>query len=266
MVFPTPGGEESNALHASTGPALHAEGGAGPPILLLHGLMGAARTWARQLPWLREWGRVYTLDALGHGRPAVAPLNTAAFVADVAAQTVAIAEPMVVIGHSMGGLHGWVFAARYPHRVAALVVEDMAPDFRGRSAEHWAAMIAAWPRFVDAAAVRAYFGPVAGDYFLQSLQQGPDGYRLHGEVATFRTIAEEWGRRDFWDAWRQVQAPSLLIEAQRSATGPGQMREMAHCHRNATHVMIRDCGHIVHDEQPAAYRSAVEAFLSVRQS
>lgn len=39
---------------------------AAPPIVLLHGLMGRGRTWRRQVPWLRRYGRVFTYDAAFH--------------------------------------------------------------------------------------------------------------------------------------------------------------------------------------------------------
>ncbi|MFI9505880.1 alpha/beta fold hydrolase [Nocardia sp. NPDC052566] len=241
---------------------LHDEGGAGVPILLLHGLMGSARTWRDQLDWLREYGHVYTFDAAGHGRPAPAELTTEAFVADLVEATSVITEPMVLIGHSMGALHGWVFAAEYPERVRALVVEDIAPDFTGRTAADWVAMIEAWPQpFPDSAAVLAYFGPVAGRYFLNSFAHGPDGYRLHGSVATFRDISEEWGTRDFWSQWKSLNMPALLIEGEHTITPPGQMREMAEVHPDAHHVVIPDAGHLVHDDQPARYRIEVEHFL-----
>ncbi|RDI47156.1 alpha/beta fold hydrolase [Nocardia mexicana] len=241
---------------------LYDEGGAGAPILLLHGLMGSARTWRAHLDWLREFGHVYTFDAAGHGRPAPAELSTEAFVADLATATAEIPEPMVVIGHSMGGLHGWVFAAEYPERVRALVVEDIAPDFRGRTARDWAAMIEAWPQpFPDADAMLDFFGPVAGRYFLESFEHGPDGYRLHGDVTTFRDISEEWGTRDFWDQWRAVKAPALLFEGEHTITPPGQMREMAQVHPGARYELVADAGHLVHDDQPAVYRAEVERFL-----
>ncbi len=241
---------------------LYDEGGAGAPILLLHGLMGSARTWRDHLPWLRELGHVFTFDAAGHGRAAPAELSTEAFVADLATATAAIAEPMIVIGHSMGGLHGWVFAAEYPDRVRGLVVEDMAPDFRGRTARDWAAMIAAWPQpFPDAEAVLDFFGPVAGRYFLNSFTAGPDGYRLHGEVETFRDISEEWGGRDFWPQWNEVRVPVLLIEGEYSITPPGQMREMAAGHPNARHVLVHEAGHLIHDDRPEVYHAHVEGFL-----
>lgn len=241
---------------------LYDEGGTGVPILLLHGLMGSARTWHDQLPWLREYGHVYSVDAAGHGRPAPAELTTEAFVADLAAVTAPITEPMVVIGHSMGALHGWVFAATHPGRVRALVIEDIAPDFTGRTAANWAEMIEAWPQpFPDADAVLNFFGPVAGRYFLNSFEHGPDGYRLHGSVATFRDISEEWGTRDFWGQWKAIRVPALLIEGEHTITPPGQMRTMAEIHPDAEYVLIPAAGHLVHDDQPARYRAEVERFL-----
>ncbi|WP_406235695.1 alpha/beta fold hydrolase [Nocardia sp. NBC_01009] len=240
---------------------LYDEGGAGVPILLLHGLMGSARTWGGQLEWLRGFGHVYTFDAAGHGRPAPAELTTEAFIEDLAAATAPISEPMVVIGHSMGGLHGWVFAASYPDRVRALVVEDIAPDFTGRTAQDWAAMIEAWPPFPDEDAVLDFFGPVAGRYFLNSFERGADGYRLHGSVATFRDISEEWGTRDFWAQWKAITVPALLIEGEFTITPAGQMRQMAVVHPDAVYVKIPNSGHLVHDDQPERYRAEVEVFL-----
>lgn len=246
---------------------LHDEGGTGAPILLLHGLMGSARTWQKHVGWLREHGHVYSFDAAGHGRPAPPELTTEAFVDDLTTALATIAEPMIVIGHSMGGLHGWVFAARHPERVRGLVVEDMAPDFRGRTAADWAAMIEAWPQpFATEAVMREFFGPVAGQYFLDSFERRDDGWYLHGSVQTFRDISEEWGCRDFWSQWQQVTAPSLLIEAEHTITPAGQMREMARRQPGASYVRIADAGHLVHDDQPQRYREAVQKFLADLQN
>ncbi len=57
-----------------------------------------------------------------------------------------IDEPIIVIGHSMGALHAWCFAAAHPGLVAALVLEDMAPDFRGRTADELGGDGVAWPQ------------------------------------------------------------------------------------------------------------------------
>lgn len=224
--------------------------------------MGSARTWRRQVPWLRAHGRVYTFDAAGHGRPAPPRLTTEAFVEDLAHALDPVAEPMVVIGHSMGALHAWCLAAAYPEKVSALVLEDMAPDFRGRTARDWAAMISEWPQpFESRAAMLEYFGPVAGQYFLDAFEERADGWYLHGDVETFRDISEEWGGRDFWEQWAQIRVPALLIEGEFTITPEGQMRAMAGEHDDARYVRIRGAGHLVHDDQPERYRAAVEEFL-----
>lgn len=223
--------------------------------------MGSARTWHRQVEWLRGYGHVHTFDAAGHGRPAPDELTTEAFVADLVDHLDGIAEPLVVIGHSMGGLHAWCLAAAYPDRVAALVVEDMAPDFRGRTAANWAAMIEQWPQpFRTEREVTEFFGEVAGRYFLDSFIERADGWYLHGEVATFRDISEEWGRRHFWDEWAAVRVPALLLEGEFTITPDGQMRKMAERPRTE-YVYVEGAGHLVHDDRPAEYRAAVETFL-----
>lgn len=42
-------------------------GGEGPGVLLLHGLMGRATTWAETARWLTPHFRVVALDQRGHG-------------------------------------------------------------------------------------------------------------------------------------------------------------------------------------------------------
>lgn len=127
-----------------------------------------------------------------------------------------------MIGHSMGGaLHAWCFAAAHPEKVCALVLEDMAPpDFRGRTAADWAQMISAWPQpFASEEAMKEFFGPpVAGQYFLDSFDRRDDGWYLHGDVSTFRDISEEWGTRHFWDQWKAIEVPTLLIEGEFTIT------------------------------------------------
>ncbi|MEE2058743.1 alpha/beta fold hydrolase [Rhodococcus artemisiae] len=241
---------------------LHDEGGSGRPILLLHGLMGSARTWRSHVPWLREHGHVHTFDAAGHGRPAPPELTTDAFVADLASHLDGFDEPLVVIGHSMGALHAWCLAAAYPGRVAALVLEDMAPDFRGRTAANWAAMIEQWPQpFPTEQAMIDFFGPVAGQYFLDSFERRDDGWHLHGEVTTFRDISEEWGTRAFWDEWYSIRVPALLIEGEFTITPEGQMRRMSD-RPGTEYVRIAGAGHLVHDDRPDEYRTEVERFLT----
>lgn len=247
-------------------------GGAGRPILLLHGLMGRGRAWAPHVDWLRDYGHVYTLDAAWHrGRklaedPDGQNLRTERFVTDAAAALELIGDgPAVVIGHSMGGLHAWCLAAARPDLVAAIVVEDMAPDFQGQTTQPWDAWFDSWPvEFTDSSQVIGMFGEVAGAYFLESFDRTATGWRLHGEIVHWRDVAQHWGTRHYWDQWRAVAVPALLVEAEFSLAPPGQIQEMADIARSAPtrHVRVAGAGHLVQADAPEAYRGAVEAFLS----
>jgi pimeloyl-ACP methyl ester carboxylesterase len=241
-------------------------GGLGPALVLVHGLMGRGATWRRQVPWLTALGHVYSYDAPWHRGRNVAdayPISTERFVGDLADAVASLGQPVVLIGHSMGGLHAWCLAAEQPELVTALVVEDMAPDFRGRTTGPWEPWLHALPvEFATAKDVFDEFGSVAGQYFLDAFDDTDTGWRLHGHVERWIEIAAEWGTRDYWELWHAVRVPALLIEAGISVTPPGQMLRMHETGWRTTYLRVPSAGHLVHDDAPDAYREAVTAFLA----
>jgi pimeloyl-ACP methyl ester carboxylesterase len=241
-------------------------GGRGEPVVLVHGLMGRGSTWSRQLPWLTRLGAVYTYDAPWHrGRDVTDPhpISTERFVADLGDALTALETSVRVVGHSMGGLHSWCLAAERPELISALVVEDMAPDFRGRTTGPWEPWLHRLPVDFDSAEkVFAEFGPLAGQYFLDAFDRTATGWRLHGHTSRWIEIAAEWGTRDYWAQWRAVRSPVLLVEAGNSVTPAGQMRAMHETGYRTDYLRAEDAGHLVHDEAPEVYRRAVESFLT----
>jgi len=241
-------------------------GGDGAPLVLVHGLMGRGSTWVRQLPWCERLGAVYTYDAPWHRGRDVAdphPISTERFVDDLGSAVGSLGRPAALIGHSMGGLHSWCLAAQRPDLVSAIVVEDMAPDFQGRTTGPWEPWLHALPvEFGSAQAVFDEFGAVAGQYFLEAFDRTPTGWRLHGRIERWLEIAAEWGTRDYWEQWRAVRAPVLLLEAGNSVTPPGQMTAMNETGHRTTYLHVPGAGHLVHDEAPAQFRDAVERFLT----
>jgi pimeloyl-ACP methyl ester carboxylesterase len=238
------------------------QGGQGRPLVLVHGLMGRGSTWSRQLPWLTRWAAVHTYDAPWHrGRdvPDEHSISTERFVDDLAEAVARFGHAVPLIGHSMGGLHSWCLAAQRPDLVSAVVVEDMAPDFRGRTTGPWEPWVHALPvEFPTEQAVFDAFGPVAGRYFLEAFDRTATGWRLHGLPQRWVQIAAEWGTRDYWEQWRAVEVPTLLIEAGDSVAPPGQMARMHEMNPHSRYVRIPGAGHLVHDDAPQEYRAAVE--------
>lgn len=245
---------------------LTAHGGRGEPLVLVHGLMGRGSTWPRQLSWLTRLGTVFTYDAPWHRGREVSdpyPVSTERFVSDLGDAVTALGAPVRLVGHSMGALHSWYLAAERPDLVSALVVEDMAPDFRGRTTGPWEPWLHALPvEFGSAEEVFAEFGPVAGQYFLDAFDRTATGWRLHGYTTRWIEIAAQWGTRDYWEQWRALRSPVLLIEAGNSVAPPGQMRNMSERDGPTTYLKVPDTGHLVHDEAPQVYRQAVESFLA----
>ncbi|MEU5693444.1 alpha/beta hydrolase [Actinosynnema sp. NPDC020468] len=235
-------------------------GGTGPAIVLLHGLMSRASTWWTVARWLTPYGRVVAPDARGHGRHARGgPFRTEDFVADL----VELVEerdlgPAVVIGHSMGGLHAWALAAARPDLVRAVVAEDVVPDNTGGSVDAWRWYFDSWPVFRSLAHVRSVVDvPRVEELF----EERDDGYHLVADIEDMYAIAAEWGERSYWDLVDAVRCPMLVVEAGRGGMRAGQMAEVAR-RTGASHLLVPESGHVVHDEAPEVYRGAVEAFLS----
>jgi len=215
---------------------------------------------------LTRLGEVFTYDAPWHRGRDVAdpfPISTERFVSDLGDAVAALNRPAIMIGHSMGALHSWCLAAARPDLVSALVVEDMAPDFRGRTTGPWEPWLHRLPvEFDSAQQVYDEFGPIAGRYFLEAFDRTTTGWRLHGRAAEWIEIAAEWGTRAYWQQWQAAAVPALLIEAGNSVTPAGQMRKMNETGYRATYLHVPGAGHLVHDEAPHAYQQAVQAFLA----
>jgi pimeloyl-ACP methyl ester carboxylesterase len=106
----------------------HAEGpDNGPSVLLLHGQGSAWETYARALPDLAADFHVYAIDFAGHGDSARTPgrydvhrlgQDVVDFVREV------IGGPVILSGHSSGGLVAAWVAAAAPDQVRGVVFED----------------------------------------------------------------------------------------------------------------------------------------------
>lgn len=107
----------------------YAEGAAaGPPVLLLHGLALKWKAFNPIIPELAANRHIYALDQRGRGKSDRAGSykiqdqvdDVAAFIQNC------IREPVVIFGHSMGGMIGYMIAAQHPELVKGLITGDSA--------------------------------------------------------------------------------------------------------------------------------------------
>src|SRR5947207_11244622 len=100
-------------------------GGQGPPLILVHGLGGAAANWTELVPLLASRHRLLVPDLPGHGGstalPAVAGLEPFADRVALLAERERML-PAPVVGHSLGGMVVLRMALRRPKDVSALVL------------------------------------------------------------------------------------------------------------------------------------------------
>jgi esterase len=105
------------------------EYGQGPPVVLLHGLLGSAGNWHHIASRLAEFFHVFALDQRNHGQsPHSGEMNYPLMAADVnefmESQGI---ESGAIVGHSMGGKTAMQFALQFPQKVEKLVVADITP-------------------------------------------------------------------------------------------------------------------------------------------
>jgi pimeloyl-ACP methyl ester carboxylesterase len=107
----------------------YTEEGAGPPLVLVHGLGADSHDWNWQIPALAQWYRTVAVDLRGHGASSVPASGYG--IHDSVDDLVAILDALhidraVVVGHSLGGLVVAALAITHPDRVAAVVEVDPA--------------------------------------------------------------------------------------------------------------------------------------------
>jgi pimeloyl-ACP methyl ester carboxylesterase len=118
-----PGFEERELAHAGAR-VRYLSGGEGPPVVLLHGLGGAAANWRLVAPGLARERRVIVPELPGHGRsePVAAGSLDAFAEAMLAVADAEAALPAPWVGHSFGGVVALRAATLRPDAFTGLVL------------------------------------------------------------------------------------------------------------------------------------------------
>ncbi len=141
-LFP---GFETRWLETDAGRLFARVGGAGPPVVLVHGYPQTHVEWRLVAPRLAERHTVVALDLRGYGRSDAPPSAEGALytkrimAADVVAAMRSLGcERFAYVGHDRGARVGYRLALDHPERLSRLAVLDIVP-----TAEMWRDMGAA---------------------------------------------------------------------------------------------------------------------------
>lgn len=243
-------------------------GGAGPVVLLLHGLAGYAGEWAQTAAWLAERHRVVALDARGHGRSERRPgdVSRGAHVADALFAIDALAlAPVVLVGQSLGAQAALLVAAERPDAVRGLVVAEASPDSGGGDAHlEVEQSLRRWPvPFPSREAAVDFFGgtPLKAQTWAGGLEQRDDGWWPAFDLDVIVRTVREADSRTYWGEWESISCPALVVRAE-NGTLPGEhAREVVRRARQAELAEIPGAGHDLHLDAPDGWRRVLEGFL-----
>jgi esterase len=248
---------------------LHAiQSGEGPPVVLLHGLFGAARNFGALQRALTARFRVIALDMRNHGDSPHAPdMRYPTLAADVRETLCSLGvERAAVIGHSMGGKTAMALALRSPEIVARMLVSDIAPVAYQHDNTSIATALEAIPlspgltrQAADAALTRAVPRRDIRAFLLQNLRFGAEPRWTIGLPEIAAAIPDLEG----WEAEAaRYPGPALFVAGADSNYLMHEHRPLIREHfPNARFVTVKHAGHWVHADNPSGFLSVVEAFL-----
>jgi pimeloyl-ACP methyl ester carboxylesterase len=258
------------------------------PVVLLHGFPETSHEWTRMIPRIASGSRrIIAPDYRGAGASSkpVAGYDKATMAADLRCllrERLRITQPVVLVGHDIGGIIAVVYALEYRGEVSHVVAIDtilpgtavfdrMRGDPRGwHAAFHSARDIA---ELLVQGRERAYlrhmidvriFDPSAitpadFDVYLRAYE-APGAMRAAFEL--YRAFDDDARAiRGAVDERGKITAPVLAVGGERSGLGaamPDMLREVA---ENVSVVTIPRTGHWIPEESPNAFADAVLGFL-----
>lgn len=246
--------------------------GAGPPLLILHGLLGASGNWhTLASKVLAEHFSVYALDQRNHGRsPHTDDFDYPLMAEDLLGfiRQHDLGAPHL-LGHSMGGKTAMQFALHYPEHTGKLIVVDMAPR---AYPPHHSDLIAALQAVdlsvhdsrgeIDAFLAEAIPSRGVRQFLLKNLDYdsaaGQYSWRMNLDAIARNYAAINVGI----EAPEPFRGEALFVRGGNSPyVQDDDIPQIEALFPNARLVTIEKAGHWVHAEQPQALAQVVLDFL-----
>ncbi len=238
-------------------------------LLFLHGVGGGHHSWDAQLPYFSARGyAAHAWDQPGYGHSAmVEPYGLEQIAAALERLIVSLGdEPVVLVGHSMGGLIAQEAYARYPQRVKALVLTFTSAAFVGGSdfaKQFVAERIGPLDAGVSMAELAKRVMPAAS-----GSKADPEGVRhaiqimAHLSPQTYRNAVHMLTTFERRAELPKIAVPTLLIAGSDDKTAPPAiMASMQRKIPGSELVILEGCGHLGPMDQPGEFNAALERFL-----
>jgi pimeloyl-ACP methyl ester carboxylesterase len=246
-------------------------GSGSPTVILEAGAGGGANAWTKVQPEVASFARVCSYDRAnipgGASDPAPKPRTAGDVVADLhaALTSAGVPGPFVLVGHSDGGLFVRLYASRYPDEVVGMVLVDAVSE------ELDASGLVLLKELLSQDQWRGYQAA------LEQQAHAPFVARVDDEQIDIAASSAEM-RATLADSPLRPMPLFVLTHGVPDPPSPGEPPELAQAKErvwqelqqqlaglvpNAKHLIVRDSGHIIQEEQPDtvidAIRQVVEA-------
>ncbi len=255
--------------------------GHGPPVILLHGYAETSRMWRPIIPVLAERFTVIAPDLPGIGDSAIPTtgldMKTAAIRMHSLARSLGVGKARVV-GHDIGLMVAYAYAAQFPQDVEKLIVMDaFLPGVGG-----WEAVYnnpGLWhfrfngptPEELVQGRERVYFEHFWNDFAADKTRSIPEAYRQAYTAAYSapRRMRAGWeyfvsftqAAQDFAQlAHTRLNMPVLSIGGEKSL-GDVLGQQMKLVASDVKVVVLKDTGHWILEENPGETTEALVKFL-----
>ena len=253
------------------GTAYLLEGAVGRPLVVLsHGVGMDLHMWSGQVEALSERFQVLRYDMLGHGRTPGQP--DANSIDSFSKQLFRLlehlqADPVALVGFSMGGLVAQHFALCHPRRLHRLVLMNTvyqrdAEELQGVRSRLELARKQGLETIADAAIDR-WFTPAYTDkhpHIVRAIHERIRTNNLAGYLKAYEIFVH--ADDAIGDGLRNVQCPSLVMTGELdSGSTPLMAERMAASMARAHHIILKGLGHMAPVESPNQVNQALLSFL-----
>ncbi len=253
--------------------------GKGRPLLLLHGLVGSAKNWNRNIGFLAQDASVFAVDLFNMGQSDRVP----GLDAGLAATADRLAASMDALGldqadiaaHSHGGAVAMMFAARHPRRVRRLMLfapanpycnlgEPLIRFYQTRFGKWIARQIPWLPTKLKAVALGRMYGDPSR-VTMEALEGYIEGLEIPGTVDHVLEIVRRWSAdmkllRSVLS--ELVAKPTLLVWGDRDrAVGLDSARVLQHKLSDSRLLVLPGVGHIPFEEMPDICNQAMRDWV-----
>jgi pimeloyl-ACP methyl ester carboxylesterase len=255
--------------------------GHGPAVILLHGYTQTSRMWRPIIPLLAAKFTVIAPDLPGIGDSDIPAdgldMKTAAIRIHALAKSLGV-EKARVVGHDIGLMVAYAYAAQFPSETGKLIVLDaFLPGVAGWEGVYNNPGI--WhfrfngptPEALVRGRERIYFDYFWNDFAADKTHSIPEADRaayatayarpgrMHAGWAYF--VSFQQAAKDFAQlSQAKLTMPVLAIGGEK-ANGQVLGEQMKLVATNATMIVLKDCGHWVLEEKPKETTAALMKFM-----